>query len=403
VTGDAPQGEPVDHRTRGFSISSRKRQAPTLLVLFAVSFAVAVAAIAGSATANPSIASKQAQARAVLGQIQEIQGRVERASNALYAANHQLDQIQGSLSLNTQRLGVARQSLSVAQTRVASRLRALYMQGTGGGTVEILLGAQNLDDLLNRIDAAKRVNRQDSVVLHQVRGFRKEVERRQVELRAARIAQTKLVAERAAQKRTIEGQLEEQNRLYASIKDEIAKLKAEEARRQALLAAQARARYLAALRAQQAQAALAASVSAQAVSSDAQPAPPTGLSSESPPPPPSQYGGAVGIALQYLGTPYVWGASGPGAFDCSGFTSYVYGQLGVSLPHNAAAQYSYGAPVSRDQLQPGDLVFFDGLGHVGLYIGGGQFVHAPHTGDVVKISSMSDSWYAATFVGARRL
>jgi cell wall-associated NlpC family hydrolase len=66
-------------------------------------------------------------------------------------------------------------------------------------------------------------------------------------------------------------------------------------------------------------------------------------------------------------------------------------------------QYGYGTPVSRSELQPGDLVFFNGLGHMGIYIGGGQFIHAPHTGDVVKISSLSDSWYAATWVGARRL
>jgi cell wall-associated NlpC family hydrolase len=77
--------------------------------------------------------------------------------------------------------------------------------------------------------------------------------------------------------------------------------------------------------------------------------------------------------------------------------------VGVALPHHAADQFNYGTPVSYDQLEPGDLVFFDGLGHVGIYIGGGQFIHAPHTGDVVKISSMSDSWYAATFVGARRI
>jgi cell wall-associated NlpC family hydrolase len=82
---------------------------------------------------------------------------------------------------------------------------------------------------------------------------------------------------------------------------------------------------------------------------------------------------------------------------------YVFGQVGVSLPHNAAMQYSYGSAVSRENLAPGDLVFFNGLGHVGLYIGGGQFIHAPHTGDVVKISSLSESWYASTYVGARRL
>jgi cell wall-associated NlpC family hydrolase len=107
--------------------------------------------------------------------------------------------------------------------------------------------------------------------------------------------------------------------------------------------------------------------------------------------------------MQYLGVPYVWGGASPSGFDCSGFSMYVYAQLGVSLPHHAASQYGMGTPVSKDQLQAGDLVFFNGLGHMGIYIGGGQFIHAPHTGDVVKISSLSDSWYARTWVGARRL
>jgi cell wall-associated NlpC family hydrolase len=121
-----------------------------------------------------------------------------------------------------------------------------------------------------------------------------------------------------------------------------------------------------------------------------------------PPAPPSRYGGVVGIAMQYLGTPYVYGGASPSGFDCSGFIMYVFAQVGVSLPHNAAAQYGYGTPVDRSQLQAGDLVFFNGLGHAGIYVGGGSFIHAPHTGDVVKISSMT-GWYTSTYVGARRL
>jgi cell wall-associated NlpC family hydrolase len=83
--------------------------------------------------------------------------------------------------------------------------------------------------------------------------------------------------------------------------------------------------------------------------------------------------------------------------------TYVYAQLGVSLPHHAASIWSYGSYVSRDQLEPGDLVFFNGLSHMGIYIGGGQFVHAPHTGDFVKISSLYEGWYSSTWYGAKRL
>jgi len=110
----------------------------------------------------------------------------------------------------------------------------------------------------------------------------------------------------------------------------------------------------------------------------------------------------VAVAMRYLGVPYVWGESTPSGFDCSGFTMYVYAQIGVSLPHYTGAQWQMGTAVARNELQPGDLVFFDGLGHEGMYIGNNQFIHAPHTGDVVKISSLT-GWYSSTYMGARRL
>ena len=114
--------------------------------------------------------------------------------------------------------------------------------------------------------------------------------------------------------------------------------------------------------------------------------------------------GVVGIATRYLGIPYVWGGASPAAgFDCSGLVLFVYAQVGVSLPHYAAAQYNYGVPVSRDQLEPGDLVFFDGLSHNGIYIGNDEFIQAPRTGDVVKISSLDEPRYATAYAGARRL
>jgi peptidoglycan DL-endopeptidase CwlO len=112
---------------------------------------------------------------------------------------------------------------------------------------------------------------------------------------------------------------------------------------------------------------------------------------------------AVDIAMQYRGAPYRWGGETPSGFDCSGFVRYVYAQLGVSLPHNAAQQYRYGTAITRDNLEPGDLVFFDRLRHNGIYIGEGRFIHARQTGKHVALASLDDDWYRTHWVGARRL
>ena len=111
----------------------------------------------------------------------------------------------------------------------------------------------------------------------------------------------------------------------------------------------------------------------------------------------------VGYAKKFVGIRYVYGGSSPrSGFDCSGFVRYVYAHFGVALPHSSYAQFGDGRRVSRQSLRPGDLVFFDGLGHVGMYIGNGEFVHAPHTGTVVQVSSLG-GWYANAYVGARRI
>jgi cell wall-associated NlpC family hydrolase len=119
-----------------------------------------------------------------------------------------------------------------------------------------------------------------------------------------------------------------------------------------------------------------------------------------------QSNGAVALALQYLGVPYKWaGASPATGFDCSGLVQYVFGQLGIALPHNTVAQWNSpsAVPVPRNQLQPGDLVFFAKLDHVGIYIGDGNFVDAPHTGAFVRIDSLSGGWERANYDGARRI
>lgn len=117
----------------------------------------------------------------------------------------------------------------------------------------------------------------------------------------------------------------------------------------------------------------------------------------------------VARAESALGTPYLWGGESTGGFDCSGLVQWAYGGYGVSLPRTTFNQIGVGAAVQIPDLRPGDLVFFDtdakktGPDHVGIYIGGGKFIHAPHTGDKVKISSLGDSYYQQRFIAGRRI
>ena len=377
--------------------SSRTRQAPALLLAsLALLGVVALLTSVSAASANP-IQTKREQAQAVLSQIHESDVQLEKAIESYNYANVELEQIDADLGSNARHLVIAQKSLNTAQAHIAERLRALYVNGDQGGAVEILLGAENLDDLLGRLDMVQRVGDQDAQVLGDIKEFKKDVKLHRQELTKARARQAELVADRAATKRSIESQLAQRQQMLAGIQSEIKQLQAEEARRQVQLRAQAEARLAAQQRAASSARAAAAELSAGSFtdSTDANP-----VDALIPAAPPSQYGGVVGLAMQELGKPYVWGAAGPSSFDCSGLVMYVYAQVGVSLPHNAAAMYSYGTPVSYGDLQAGDLVFFSGLGHMGIYIGGGQFIHAPHTGDVVKISSMSSH---GGYVGARRI
>ena len=116
----------------------------------------------------------------------------------------------------------------------------------------------------------------------------------------------------------------------------------------------------------------------------------------------------INLAYSKIGSPYVWGAEGPNSFDCSGFTSYVFrNAAGISIPRTSSAQSGYGKTVSKSNLQPGDLVFFNtsgsGVSHVGIYVGGGNMVHSPSSGKSVSTASINSSYYSSRFVTAKRV
>lgn len=306
--------------------------------------------------------------------------------------------IRRDLRENGHELGIAKTNLKRSQLALQQRLVSLYTSEQSS-TLEVVLGAKSLDDVLTRVDSAKSVSTLDTHVLRQVHTFRDAVTKRGHALAAARASQQQLVSERSAQRASIVSQLAQRKQLLSSIHGQIAQLEAQDRARSLAMAKQAEAR-LASVQRQQHQVAQETVVGATAVTPDnATAASPQGTVVA----PPPTHGGVVGAAMSRLGSPYVWGAAGPSTFDCSGLVMWAFAQIGVSVPHSTYALYAMGTAVSKDQLQPGDLVFFDGLGHMGIYLGGGQFVHAPHSGDVVKVSSLGESWYASTYVGARRI
>jgi peptidoglycan DL-endopeptidase CwlO len=358
-----------------------------------------------ASAAPPAIAGKRAQIQALQAELDRLGARESAAVEAYNGARYRLGLTQDRIRRNTHSLKRARIEHRRAQTRLAARLVAIYRQPPPSLAV-LLLTSRSLSDLATRDDLLHRVEAGDQHVVRQLTALRKQIASARRQLLSDRRRARGQLARATAQRHRIAAVLSSRRAYLATRQDELAALMAQERRRQVELAALARARIQRQLERQQEQQPTPAAASAPPPSAPAPVAPtivpPPAAPAPAPAPPPSSGGrpDVVAYAMQFLGVPYRWGGSDPSTgFDCSGFTQYVYAHFGVSMAHYTGAQYGAFPQVPQDQLAPGDLVFFDGLGHVGLYIGGGQYIHAPHTGDVVKISSLGDR---GGYVGAVR-
>ena len=369
------------------------------LVLLCTLALATLAATAARAHSTPQIRAQQAHERSVLAQVDQIGRNLQVVEDAAWNAKQRLELVKQSLKRNEYRLHVARGNFHAAQRRLMSRIYSLYVNGAPS-TIDVIAGAHSLSQMIDRAESAQVLSNQDAALGQQALRFEHAVQHRERQLQQLKGKREAALAELVAKQRTIQSELAQQKRLLATIHTTIQHLQAQEAAREQRLRAeaQARLRELAQQRAAAAQAA-----AAQAAQQ------PTSSSTGGVVPPPVNvpvgdpgvgHPQAASIALQYLGVPYVWGGSSPSGFDCSGLVMYVYAQLGISLPHYTVAQWSSTIPISSSEMQPGDLVFFNGLGHVGIYIGGGQFVDAPHTGSVVRIDSLGSF---GGFDGARRV
>ncbi len=367
--------------------SRRQRRLAAFTVLAVLA---ALPTVAPSASADP-IADKRAQADRIAQEMHDFDAQLEETVQLYNKATGDLAQIRAKIKENKARLALARANLTAARAQLAEIVVGSYKGADASDLTAYVLGSGSFSELVDRIEYVSRASRMEADVVAQIRASEKEIANRQNQLKEVEGKAQALVADVGDKKRAIEAGLAQRRQMLASVRSDIRQLIAQRER------ARERAAAAAAAAAQQPPAPSSDEGSGGGDGSG-------GGGGFTPPPGNSTGQQAVQIAMRYLGVPYVWGGASPSGFDCSGLTMYAYAQLGISLPHFTGSQWTAGPHVSRDQLAPGDLVFFTpSLGHMGMYIGNGSFIHAPHTGDVVKISSLSDPWYSSEYQGAVRV
>lgn len=312
---------------------------------------------------------------------------LELASSQLATVKDDLATVQGQIEQTRADIEKKQAEVAEGQEVIAQRVSSTYKQG-GANLLSIVLGSTDFADLFSRTFYANKVADADAQVIAKVKQDMAELEQKQVELAEQEARQKELVSEQESKTAEVSSKVSQQQSFYSNLDTQLKDQLAEEAARKA---AEEAARQEALQQQQQQQ---------QQQGNNNKPSKPVDK--------PSNNGNTnsgnapasvVDIALAQVGKPYVWGASGPGAFDCSGLTSYSYAQVGHSLPRTAQAQFnsvrSKGHLVYNiGSLKPGDLVFWGNGGstssiyHVGLYIGGGQYVHASMPGVGVVVASL---------------
>jgi cell wall-associated NlpC family hydrolase len=345
------------------------RPAAAAALLFALCL-LAAALLAAAATADPdaqpevliiesgSVGDLRDQAARVRREVDRLDRVAGIAVEKYNIARGELDAINVRLLEARRRLAGVQAQLDAAQAVLAQRMADMY-KNEGVSLLDVLLNADDFTEVGRQIDYFKLINEADADAVTRIETLEREVAALNQTLEDDRAAALDKEMELREQRADIEDQLAQRQALLAEIDGRIKRILEREAR----LAAAA-ARRLA---------------NAAGVNLDTLTGKPAQLA-------------VVRETMRWLGVPYVWGGASPSGFDCSGLVLFVYAKFGVQFPHGATMQARMGVPVPLDQLEPADLVFFGGPGfyhHVGIYVGDGLFIEAPHTGDVVKVSVLA--------------
>jgi len=338
--------------------------------------AVALAAVAAGTCvhARPALAdnlldAKRARYARVRADIRRLDNRAEFLTEQYDHVVWQLGVLRKRMRIATHRLIVERAKLKYEQG-ILSELIIEQYKGGDPATIDLVLSASSLSQVTGGMDMKARLNAAVSETVEAINAARLAIAAERRAIAAAQVKARKDKREITIRRHQITRALRRRHRLVAKLGRQITVMTAADRIGQADLALEA-------------QKWLTADMHLDAAD------------------PGQEMRDHVALdALQQIGVPYVWGGATPKGFDCSGLVMWLYAKYGVELPHFAASQFHMGPQITTAELRPGDLVFFHDLGHVGMYIGNGWVVHAPHTGDFVRMAPFSMGWFQATYVGA---
>jgi peptidoglycan hydrolase CwlO-like protein len=328
------------------------------------------------------LAEQKAAYKQAMDKVEDIDSKIEKFDALIETAFAEIDKTKVKIGVTEQEIENTKKNIQVAEDNIKeeealfnARMRTMYMNGMDG-YLEVILNSEGFQDLISRVDNIKKIVEYDNKLIGELTDKKVEIEDQKTALETEKAKLVVLITDNENKIDKLKGMKAEQSALIAEAEKQARVYSSKMSDAQTIVNATMR--------------------QIQQIRDNAPKYTPSrgssSLSSDA----------VVAYASNFLGTPYVWGANGPNSFDCSGFTKYVYAHFGISLTRTTYTQINEGSSVSRDNLEPGDLVFF-GTGsdphHVGIYVGNNSYIHAPRTGDVVKVSALTRSDY----IGARRI